>query len=366
MPPAIPTISSNTGTTDAPIPTIEYGERRQPSPRTSPSSPLSVKVPMVPAHTRSPEAHVEAPTAGSLLLAGIPPKSGTHGSSRSNTPMCPVATPHPTPSIHGPTPIATAHTPPTTPRQTDPKRNIAHPPVAHTNPATPGISSRPGVGPRSPAVGSVLRVGSVRSGVWINQADSCLGSYPPGRWSGFMCFPDADGIRRCEWALVHACHHTTSHRSDHFDPRCPFVSKPVDRPANPAGYQPGGGSSKGSRLGCSGTTRISPAHRPGARVQNPTRHTGRSRPPTQGHNPRRSGGRRIPSASGTARRPGSCRVYPSRSRCADRSRRWVLRRPHALILLCWRQQPVCLGLPPVGSPHDRQPVLDVSRHAGRV
>lgn len=142
MPPATPTIPPQAGTTDAPIsPTMEYGERRQTPPRTSSLASPSGKVPTVPAHTRSPEAHVEAPTAGPPISAGIPPKPGTHGSSRSNTPMRPVATPHPTPLVHGPALIAIVHTSPTTPRQTDPKRNIAHPPVAHTNPATPGMFS---------------------------------------------------------------------------------------------------------------------------------------------------------------------------------------------------------------------------------
>ncbi|KAG2269790.1 hypothetical protein Bca52824_064345 [Brassica carinata] len=40
---------------------------------------FSVKVPMVPVHIWLPEAHVEAPTAGSVILAGIPLKFGTHG-----------------------------------------------------------------------------------------------------------------------------------------------------------------------------------------------------------------------------------------------------------------------------------------------
>ncbi len=52
---------------------------------------LAIKVPMVPFHTWLPDAHVEAPTAGSAILAGILLKIGTYGFIRFNFPMFPDA-----------------------------------------------------------------------------------------------------------------------------------------------------------------------------------------------------------------------------------------------------------------------------------
>ncbi|KAH9292421.1 hypothetical protein KI387_040743, partial [Taxus chinensis] len=137
MPPAIPSILSQTGTTDSQIlSTTESSERRQISPWIAPPAPSPVKVPMVPVHIRLPEAHVEAPTAGSVISAGIPSKSGTYGFSRFSIPMFPEATLRPTPFIYTLSAIAILYTPPTTLRQIDPKKIIAHSPVAHTNPVT--------------------------------------------------------------------------------------------------------------------------------------------------------------------------------------------------------------------------------------
>lgn len=52
---------------------------------------FAVKVPMFPLHTWLPDAHVEAPTAGSVLLAGIMLKMGTYGFMRVSLPMLPEA-----------------------------------------------------------------------------------------------------------------------------------------------------------------------------------------------------------------------------------------------------------------------------------
>jgi NADH-quinone oxidoreductase subunit M len=51
-----------------------------------------IKVPLFPLHTWLPDAHVEAPTAGSVMLAGILLKMGTYGLLRFNLPMFPPAT----------------------------------------------------------------------------------------------------------------------------------------------------------------------------------------------------------------------------------------------------------------------------------
>nr|AJP33439.1 NADH dehydrogenase subunit 4 [Araucaria heterophylla] len=139
---AIPLILSQTGTTDLQIPsTTESSERRQIFPWIAPPASFPVKVPMVPVHIRLPEAHVEAPTAGSVISAGIPSKLGTYGFSRFPIPMFPEATLCPTPFIYTLSAIAIIYTSPTTPRQIDLKKIIAHSPVAHTNPVTIGMFS---------------------------------------------------------------------------------------------------------------------------------------------------------------------------------------------------------------------------------
>src|ERR1051326_6757283 len=53
---------------------------------------FAVKVPLFPFHTWLPLAHTEAPTAGSVLLAGVLLKLGTYGFLRFSVPMLPVAT----------------------------------------------------------------------------------------------------------------------------------------------------------------------------------------------------------------------------------------------------------------------------------
>jgi NADH-quinone oxidoreductase subunit M len=52
---------------------------------------FAIKVPMFPFHTWLPDAHVEAPTAGSVILAGVLLKMGTYGFIRFNLPLFPVA-----------------------------------------------------------------------------------------------------------------------------------------------------------------------------------------------------------------------------------------------------------------------------------
>jgi NADH-quinone oxidoreductase subunit M len=57
---------------------------------------FAIKVPMVPLHTWLPDAHVEAPTAGSVVLAGVLLKMGTYGFMRFSLPIFPDAAAHPT------------------------------------------------------------------------------------------------------------------------------------------------------------------------------------------------------------------------------------------------------------------------------
>ena len=68
------------GTTDLQILyTIEFSEKRQILLWLAFFVSFAVKVPMVPVHIWLPEAHVEAPTAGSVILAGVLLKLGTYG-----------------------------------------------------------------------------------------------------------------------------------------------------------------------------------------------------------------------------------------------------------------------------------------------
>nr|BCT42619.1 NADH dehydrogenase subunit 4 [Musa acuminata subsp. microcarpa]BCT42658.1 NADH dehydrogenase subunit 4 [Musa acuminata var. zebrina]BCT42697.1 NADH dehydrogenase subunit 4 [Musa acuminata]BCT42853.1 NADH dehydrogenase subunit 4 [Musa x chiliocarpa]BCT42892.1 NADH dehydrogenase subunit 4 [Musa laterita]BCT42931.1 NADH dehydrogenase subunit 4 [Musa siamensis]BCT43399.1 NADH dehydrogenase subunit 4 [Musa acuminata AAA Group] len=139
---AIPLILLQTGTTDLLILlTTSFSERRQILLWIASFASFAVKVPMVPVHIWLPEAHVEAPTAGSVILAGIPLKLGTHGFLRFSIPMFPEATLYSTPFIYTPSAIAIIYTPSTTSRQIDLKKIIAYSPVAHMNLVTIGMSS---------------------------------------------------------------------------------------------------------------------------------------------------------------------------------------------------------------------------------
>ena len=139
---AILFISFQTGTTDLQILlTTEFSERRQILLWIALFASFSVKVPMVPVHIRLPEAHVEAPTAGSVIPAGILLKLGTYGFLRFSTPMFPEATLYFTPFIYTLSVIAIIYTSLTTIRQIDLKKIIAYSSVAHMNFVTIGMFS---------------------------------------------------------------------------------------------------------------------------------------------------------------------------------------------------------------------------------
>nr|YP_010248074.1 NADH dehydrogenase subunit 4 [Micractinium variabile]AGZ19401.1 NADH dehydrogenase subunit 4 [Chlorella sp. ArM0029B]QTK15925.1 NADH dehydrogenase subunit 4 [Micractinium variabile] len=102
---------------------------------------FAVKVPMVPVHIWLPEAHVEAPTAGSVILAGILLKLGTYGFLRFSIPLFPFATFYFTPLIYTLSVLAIIYTSLTTLRQIDLKKIIAYSSVAHMNFVTLGLFS---------------------------------------------------------------------------------------------------------------------------------------------------------------------------------------------------------------------------------
>jgi NADH-quinone oxidoreductase subunit M len=102
---------------------------------------FAVKMPMWPVHTWLPDAHVEAPTAGSVILAGILLKMGGYGFMRFSLPMFPNASLAFTPLIFTLSVIAIVYTSLVAFRQTDMKKLIAYSSVAHMGLVTLGIFS---------------------------------------------------------------------------------------------------------------------------------------------------------------------------------------------------------------------------------
>jgi NADH-quinone oxidoreductase subunit M len=100
---------------------------------------FAVKMPMWPVHTWLPDAHVEAPTAGSVILAGILLKMGGYGFMRFSLPMFPAASAQFTPLIFALSVIAIVYTSLVAFRQTDMKKMIAYSSVAHMGFVTLGI-----------------------------------------------------------------------------------------------------------------------------------------------------------------------------------------------------------------------------------
>jgi NADH-quinone oxidoreductase subunit M len=100
---------------------------------------FAVKMPMWPVHTWLPDAHVEAPTAGSVILAAILLKMGGYGFLRFSLPMFPEATQHLAPLIYALSVIAIIYTSLVALVQEDVKKLIAYSSVAHMGFVTMGI-----------------------------------------------------------------------------------------------------------------------------------------------------------------------------------------------------------------------------------
>jgi len=137
---AILAIYSQTGTTDLMVlNTYEFSERRQILLWLAFFASFAVKIPMVPVHLWLPKAHVEAPTAGSVILAGILLKLGGYGFLRISLPWFPEANAYFTPLIFLLSIIAIIYTSLTTLQQTDLKRVIAYSSVNHMGFVTLGL-----------------------------------------------------------------------------------------------------------------------------------------------------------------------------------------------------------------------------------
>lgn len=102
---------------------------------------FATKVPMVPVHLWLPEAHVEAPTAGSVILAGVLLKLGTYGFIRFSFPLFPEACFYFSPFVYAMSVVGIVYTSLTAIRQSDFKRIIAYTSVAHMNLVMLGLFS---------------------------------------------------------------------------------------------------------------------------------------------------------------------------------------------------------------------------------
>ena len=100
---------------------------------------FAVKVPMWPVHTWLPDAHLEAPTAGSVILAGVLLKMGGYGFVRFSLPMFPLATADFTPLIFTLSIVAIIYTSLVALAQDDMKKLIAYSSIAHMGIVTLGI-----------------------------------------------------------------------------------------------------------------------------------------------------------------------------------------------------------------------------------
>ncbi|MCV6547953.1 MAG: NADH-quinone oxidoreductase subunit M [Cohaesibacter sp.] len=100
---------------------------------------FAVKMPMWPVHTWLPDAHVQAPTAGSVILAGILLKMGGYGFLRFSLPMFPLASDFFAPLVYAMSVVAIVYTSLVALMQQDIKKLIAYSSVAHMGYVTLGI-----------------------------------------------------------------------------------------------------------------------------------------------------------------------------------------------------------------------------------
>jgi proton-translocating NADH-quinone oxidoreductase chain M len=137
---AIVIIYFQAGTTDLQILwNTEFSEKKQLLLWLAFFASFAVKVPMVPFHIWLPEAHAEAPTSGSVILAGILLKMGGYGFLRFSLPMFPLASVYFSPLIFVLSLIAVIYASLTTLRQIDLKKIIAYSSVSHMGFVTIGI-----------------------------------------------------------------------------------------------------------------------------------------------------------------------------------------------------------------------------------
>uniref|UniRef100_A0AAU6W7L8 NADH-ubiquinone oxidoreductase chain 4 n=1 Tax=Cephea cephea TaxID=880218 RepID=A0AAU6W7L8_9CNID len=127
---------------------------------------LAVKIPKIPTHIWLPQAHVEAPVAGSVLLAGVLLKLGGYGFIRFSWPLFPYATEYMSPLIITLALIAIVYASLSTCRQIDAKKLVAYSSVAHMGLVVLAIFSKTNEG----LIASVILMiahGLISSGLFI-------------------------------------------------------------------------------------------------------------------------------------------------------------------------------------------------------
>ena len=127
---------------------------------------FAVKMPMWPVHTWLPDAHVEAPTAGSVILAGILLKMGGYGLLRFSLPMFPLASADFAPFVFALSVIAIVYTSLVALMQEDMKKLIAYSSVAHMGYVTMGIFAMNEIGIQG-AIFQMLSHGLVASALFL-------------------------------------------------------------------------------------------------------------------------------------------------------------------------------------------------------
>jgi len=138
---------------------------------------FAVKVPMWPVHTWLPDAHVEAPTAGSVVLAAILLKMGGYGFLRFSLPMFPLASQDFAPLIFSLSVIAIVYTSLVALMQEDIKKLIAYSSVAHMGFVTMGIFSGNDVGVQG-AIFQMLSHGVISGALFLSSASSMTACIP--------------------------------------------------------------------------------------------------------------------------------------------------------------------------------------------
>ena len=127
---------------------------------------FAVKLPMWPVHTWLPDAHVQAPTAGSVILAGVLLKMGGYGLLRFSLPMFPEASVFFQPLVFTLSVIAIVYASLVAWRQTDMKKLIAYSSVAHMGFVTLGIFSFTEIGVQG-AVFQMLSHGLISGALFL-------------------------------------------------------------------------------------------------------------------------------------------------------------------------------------------------------
>ncbi|MEM1104791.1 MAG: NADH-quinone oxidoreductase subunit M [Pseudomonadota bacterium] len=127
---------------------------------------FAVKLPMFPVHTWLPDAHVQAPTAGSVLLAGILLKLGGYGFLRFSLPMFPDASAYFQPFMFTLSVVAIVYASLVAWRQTDMKKLVAYSSVAHMGFVTLGVFSFTEIGVQG-AVFQMLSHGLISGALFL-------------------------------------------------------------------------------------------------------------------------------------------------------------------------------------------------------